>query len=608
MFTSAFDQRPLITTITALVLGVVIGAAIMAVRQSPADATTPEGSSSTNAAAGSTQTSTTDGSGSTSGLAAYDTDGDGMVYRGGMHPDIIRDEPGNCPICGMELTPTPVGGGSDGTVQISPVTLQNIGVRTAPVSVESLRRTVRSPGVFEANPQGMSAVSTKVGGWIDELHVDYEGARVRPGQALFDIYSPELVATQEEYLSALRTADRIGGTDAGSNRLVDAAERRLAYWNVSDEQIERLRKTRTPRRTLTFYAQNGGTVSRLSVTEGEKISAGQTLMHISDLNPLWLMIDLYEQDQAWVDEGASARVELPYQPGAVIDGRVSFIYDQVDPNTRTVKARIAVANPNRELKPGMYATVILRGGESRPMPLVPQEAVVSSGEHDIVIRALGEGRFRPVPVTTGRTASGSTQILEGLDGSERVVTSAQFLIDSEARLQGALSAMTSETSDAPSETAPESMDSGSMDSGSMDSGSMDSGSTDSGARSGSHDYSAHTDTAHDDTTDHDTADHDMTHDSAAHGDPVEMTVGPQGFEPSTVTVPVGTASTLVFTRTTERTCATEVVIPALDIGPVDLPMNEAVSIEVTPTDSGTFTFACGMDMIRGSLVVQEAGQ
>jgi len=445
MSTSVFSQHPIVSAITALVVGVVIGATVMAFRPSPSDATAPTDSAATNAAAGSTQTSASGEPSSTSGLAAYDKDGDGIVYRGGMHPDIIRDEPGSCPICGMQLTPTPVGGGSDRTVQISPVTLQNIGVRTALVSVESLTRTVRSTGVFEANPQGMSAVSPKVSGWIDRLHVDYEGARVRPGQPLFDIYSPELVATQEEYLSAIRHAERQGGTDASSNRLVKAAERRLAYWDISENQIERLRETGTPQRTLTFSAQDGGTVSRLSVMEGEKISAGQTLMHISDLNPLWLMVDLYEQDLAWVEEGATAQVELPYRPGEKIQGRVDYIYDQVDPNTRTVKARIAVPNPNRELKPGMYATVTLRGGESAPTPLVPQEAVVSSGERDVVVLALGEGRFRPVPVTTGRTANGSTQILDGLRGGERVVTSAQFLIDSEARLQGALSAMTEDS-------------------------------------------------------------------------------------------------------------------------------------------------------------------
>lgn len=573
------------SAIVALVVGVVIGAAVMAFRASPTDAAATGGPASATAVADSTQTSTFEGSGSASGLAAYDTDGDGTVYRGGMHPDIIRDGPGACPICGMQLTPTPVGGGPEGTVQISPVTLQNIGVRTATVTVESLTRTVRSTGVFEANPQGMRAVSPKVSGWIDRLHVDYEGARVRQGQALFDIYSPELVATQEEYLSAVRTAERIGGTDAGSNRLVEAAERRLAYWDISEEQIERLRETGTPQRTLTFYAQHGGTVSRLSVTEGEKISAGQTLMHVSDLNPLWLMVDLYEQDLAWIEEGAAGQVELPYRPGEPIEGRVGFIYDQVDPNTRTVKARIAVPNPNRELKPGMYATVTLRGSASEPVPVVPQEAVVSSGERDIVILARGEGRFRPTPVTTGRTAGGSTQILNGLRGGERVVTSAQFLIDSEARLQGALAAMTEDSGDA----GPAGAMSSSMDD--------------------------QTD-AHSHLARESSGDGDRIADNAALSademdlnemvNRVAVTAGQSGFSPNQITLPMGRTTTLVFTRTTERTCATEVVLPELDIGPVTLPLNEPVEITVTPTDTGQFTFACGMDMHRGSLVVQEA--
>lgn len=573
------------STIAALVVGIAIGAAVMAFRASPTDAAATNGPSAATAVADSTQTSTSEGSGSASGLAAYDEDGDGTVYRGGMHPDIIRDEAGTCPICGMQLTPTSIGEGSDGTVQISPVTLQNIGVRTATVTVESLTRTVRTTGVFEANPQRTRAVSPKVSGWIDRLHVDYEGARVRKGQALFDMYSPELVATQEEYLSAIRTAERMGGTDAGSNRLVQAAERRLAYWDISEEQIERLRETSTPQRTLTFYAQHGGTVSRLSVTQGEKISAGQTLMHISDLNPLWLMVDLYEQDLAWVDESATGEVELPYQPGEAITGRVDFIYDQVDPNTRTVKARIAVPNPNRELKPGMYATVTLRGSASEPVPLVPQEAVVSSGERSIVIVARGEGRFHPTPVTTGRTAGGFTQILNGLRGGERVVTSAQFLIDSEARLQGALTAMTEDSGDA----RPAGAMSSSMDD-----------------QADSHAHSAR----------ENTGDGDRVADNAALGaDEIDLnemdhriavTAGQSGFSPNQVSLPMGKTTTLVFTRTTERTCATEVVLPELDIGPVTLPLNEPVEITVTPTDTGQFTFACGMDMHRGSLVVLEA--
>lgn len=380
---------------------------------------------------------------SASGLAAYDENGDGVVYQGGMHPDVVQDEPGNCPVCGMALTPVQVDGQQEeGTVRISPVTLQNIGVRTTTVAVEPLTRRVRTTGRFEANEQRMHAVAPKISGWVETLHVDYEGARVRQGDPLFDIYSPELVATQEEYLTALRNARRLGTDDESAQRLVRAAKRRLAYWDVSEEQIERLEETGTPQRTLTFYAPSAGTVTRKNVTEGEKITAGQTLMHVTDLSALWLMVDIYEQDLAWIGEGSTARVELPYAPGRPVEGRIDYIYDEVDPDTRTVEARVTVPNPDRSLKPGMYATVMLRGGRMAPTPLVPDEAVVSSGERDVVIQALGDGRFRPVTVQTGLAADGRMQILSGLRGGERVVTSAQFLIDSEARLSGALRAMT----------------------------------------------------------------------------------------------------------------------------------------------------------------------
>jgi len=380
-----------------------------------------------------------------SGLAAYDDNGDGVVYQGGMHPDVVQDEPGDCPVCGMALTPVQVGGQpqEDGAVRIAPATLQNIGVRTTTVAVEPLTRQVRTTGRFAANEQRVHAIAPKIGGWIETLHVDYEGARVEQGDPLFAIYSPELVATQEEYLTALRNAERLGADDASAQRLLRAAERRLAYWDVSDEQIERLEATGTPQRTLTFYAPAAGTTTRKNVTEGEKITAGQTLMHVTDLSALWLMVDVYEQDLAWIDEGSAARVELPYAPDRTVQGRIDYIYDTVDPDTRTVKARVTVPNPDRALKPGMYATVTLRGGRTAPTPLVPDAAVVSSGERDVVVEALGNGRFRPVPVQTGLAADGRMQILSGLRGGERVVTSAQFLIDSEARLQGALGAMAS---------------------------------------------------------------------------------------------------------------------------------------------------------------------
>jgi len=544
---------------------------------------------------------------SASGLAAYDENGDGVVYQGGMHPDVVQDEPGSCPICGMQLTPVQVGGQQEeGTVQVSAATLQNIGVKTATVSVEPLSRRMRTTGRFQAHDGLRTAISPKVNGWIDRLHVDYEGARVRKGEPLFDIYSPELVATQEEYLTALRNARTLGVDDPGSQRLVEAARRRLAYWDITDEQIQELKEAGTPQRTLTFAAPASGTVTHAPVTEGEKISSGQTLMHITRLSPLWLMVDVYEQDLAWIDVGTEAEIQLPHAPGTTIGGTVDYIYDEIDRDTRTARARISVPNPRGKLKPGMYATVTLQGRRAEARPLVPQEAVVSSGERDIVIRSLGEGRFRPVPVTTGLSADGRTQILSGLEGGETVVTSAQFLIDSEARLQGALRSLTSgshqhgSNQDGSSNGNGSSREDGSShqhpspEPNDAASGSM----SDAGHASGA----GHGATA-------DTSRHASVHAASASDSlqTAQITIGPDGFSPDRVQLKPGVPAELVFTRTTDRTCATNVQIAALDVEPVDIPLQEPTPVRFTPGAAGTYTFACGMDMIRGSLVVRSDG-
>lgn len=380
---------------------------------------------------------------SANALAAADLDGDGIVYQSGMHPWIIQDTPGQCPVCGMDLTPVRVDGHDATTVEIDPVTVQNIGVRTATVAVTPLPQQVRTTGRFEADTRGLTAVSPKVTGWVERLYVEYEGARVGRGQALMDLYSPELVATQEEYLLAVRNAERLAGTAAAEDaqRLVEAARRRLGYWDISAAQIRRLEETGTPRKTLTLYAPAGGVVVRKNVVEGQQVMAGQTVLELSDLSRLWLMVDVYEQDLAWVRPGTAARVELPYAPGEPRMARVDFLYDTLDPATRTAKARVTLANPGGALKPGMYATVTLLGGDARPYPTVPAEALLRTGTQAFVLLALGEGRFQPRPVTPGVEADGQVQILEGLAGGEEVVTSAQFLIDSEARLRSALSAM-----------------------------------------------------------------------------------------------------------------------------------------------------------------------
>ena len=412
--------------------------------------------SSPSSSADTTQADMTEAGAPRSGLAAYDENGDGIVYQDGMHPQIIQDEPGQCPICGMDLQPVSVDGKEAGTVRIDPTTLQNIGVRTARVAVEPLSRRIRTTGHFMMDEEGEHTVSLKVGGWVEKLHADYEGQMVKKGQPLLELYSPELVATQEEYLLALRNVQRLDGKSgaADARRLLEAARRRLAYWDLTEAQIEQLEETGEPRRTVTFYAPVSGEVMHKQVREGQHISAGQALMDIMDISKVWLIVDVYEQDLPWISLGTSARIQLASEPGKTYEGEVSYIYHMRNKETRSARARIELPGGHHTLlKPGAYATVYLQGEPTAPAPVVPSEAVVRTGDQELVILALGEGRFRPRPVTAGRESGGKTQIVIGLDGGEQIVTSAQFLIDSEAKLSNALSAMISE--EEPGRSRPE---------------------------------------------------------------------------------------------------------------------------------------------------------
>lgn len=363
------------------------------------------------------------------------------LYTCGMHPQIVQEGPGTCPVCEMELTP--MRRSAEGVVEIDPTTMQNIGVKTIEVPVRALQQNVRTTGRFVVNEQAQHVVTLKIDGWVEQLWVDYEGARVQKGQRLLDLYSPALVATQEEYLIALRQAKRLAGTPAATDaeRLLEAARRRLGYWDFTETQLSALDQSGTPQKTVTYHAPASGTVTRKNVTAGQQIRAGEPLLEIVDLAQLWLLADVYEQDLPWVGVGTEAEVTLPNAPGTSLTGRVDYFYDTVDPATRIVQARIRVPNPGRTLKPGMYATVTLRGTPAEAGPVVPEEAVLYDGENNIVVMAVGQGRFRPLAVEVGPTADGWVRITDGLSGGEAVVTHAQFLIDSEARLQSAVSAM-----------------------------------------------------------------------------------------------------------------------------------------------------------------------
>ncbi len=454
-----------------------------------------------------------------------------------MNPNEIYEEPGKSRM-GMDLVPVYADEASgQGVVSIDPVTMQNIGVRTAPVVIEPLQHTVRTTGRFVVDEQEVVAVSPKISGWIETLHVNFEGARVKAGQPLLEIYSPELVSTQEEYLLALRNAERLGKS-ADSERLVAAARRRLAYWDISDSQVRRLEETGEPTKTVTLYAPAGGTVAETNVVEGQKIVAGQTLMRLSNLSSLWLYVDIYEQDLAWLGLGTRASIDLPYDPGQTIQGQVSYIYDELDAASRTVKARIEIPNPGLRLKPEMYASVKLVGTTASAFPVVPTESVIRTGNRAVVIVALGDGRFLPVDVTVGLEADGRIQVLSGLSGAEKVVTSGQFLIDSEAKLASAVNAMIQR------------------------------------------------DTA-------DAADGPQT---------FGVDVGEAVFEPVMLDLLKDRTTRIVVTRHSEKACAASVVIPELGIETTPLPVHEAVSIEVTPEQNGTLAFTCDANILKGTLV------
>ena len=389
------------------------------------------------------------------GLAQYDLNGDGVVYQSGMHPYIVQDEPGTCPVCGMDLEPVPVSGAPAGTVEIDPVTLQNIGVRTAIVQERQLERTLRTTGTFEAQDAGRETVTLRVGGFVERLYVDTEGQRVRQGQPLLEIYSPELVSTQQELLLAVRNRQLLGGGD-GADRLVEAARTRLRLFGLGPQQIAAVERSGTIQERITLFSPASGTVQNKRIVEGMQATPGMPLMDIVDFGALYLQVDVPERDLGWVGRGTRGVVTLAALPGEELRGRVDYVYDTLDPATRTGTARITVPNAGGRLRPGMFATATLYGDLSQVGPVVPAEAVVRDGDGAAVILALGEGRFRPQPVSLGEESDGLVRVLSGLSAGDRVVTSAQFLIDSEARLAASLGAMTggmemADTDDFPTE-------------------------------------------------------------------------------------------------------------------------------------------------------------
>lgn len=366
-------------------------------------------------------------------------------WKAPMDPTYVRDAPGKSPM-GMEMIPVCPGeaGGNGTRIRVESALIQSMGVRTARVARRDLARKIRTVGRVDYDERGVTHVHTKIQGWIEKLYVEYEGQMVERGQPLLDIYSPELVSTQEELLIAQTYRDTTGESSfedisAGGAALFRAARRRLELWDIPDSTIDRLIATGEVHKTLTLYAHNRGVVTNLMAREGMEISPNMNLFTIADLSRVWVYADIYEYELPWVEVGQRGSVDLSYLPGKSFEGVVNYIYPFLNAKTRTARARLELANPELALKPEMYANVTIES-DVRPQVLtVPEEAVIRSGRRSLVILSLPGGYFEPRDIVLGiDSGDGWLEVTEGLTEGELIVTSGQFLIDSESKLKAAV--------------------------------------------------------------------------------------------------------------------------------------------------------------------------
>ena len=349
---------------------------------------------------------------------------------------------------GMDYIPVYEGeGDEEGVIKISPAKIQRLGVRTEPAVARQLTRTVRALGTVQADERKLYTITTKFEGYIEKLHVNATGQPVKRGEPLMEVYSPELVAAQQEYLLALQAMKAVEGAGedirTSSRQLADAALQRLRYWDISDDQLRRLRRDGKFARTLTVRSPANGLVLEKTAVEGMRFMPGEPLYQIADLSTVWLTAEVFEQDLSTVHEGQSAKVTLAAYPGIEFTGKVAFIYPTVSRDTRTAKVRIEMANLDGRLKTDMYATVEIAAPlTADAVVAVPESAVLNSGMRQAVLIDRGEGRFEPREVTLGARADGYYQILNGVQPDEKVVVGANFLIDAESNLRAALNAFT----------------------------------------------------------------------------------------------------------------------------------------------------------------------
>lgn len=425
-----------------------------------------------------------------------------QLWTCSMHPHILKEEPGPCPICQMRLTPvrdstvpTAIEGGlgeaekpagerkilywrapmdpnftsdqpgksptgmdlipvyeqeavAPGAVRVDPSFTQNFAVRTAVAEKGSISLDIRTVGILSHNEKAIVSVNTRFEGWIEKAFYNNIGEAVQRGDPLFEIYSPQLVTTQKEYLAALDYVEKLSGSAypeavERARSLLESSVERMRYWNVTPEQIRQLEATRKVRRTVTVYSPASGFIvyKMGDSLEGMRLTPGMTVLKLADHSKLWAEVELYEHQIRHARVGQRVRVEVDAFPGRVWQGRIDFFDTAVDPKTRTLKAYVEVDNKDFRLRPEMFATVLIRLPGSASSVRVPSEAVLHSGERAVVIVRKADNIFEPREVELGAEADGLQAVLSGVRAGEIVVTSSQFLIDSESNLRAAITRM-----------------------------------------------------------------------------------------------------------------------------------------------------------------------